>query len=108
MTIIVIIPPMDGISVRLTISNGGHSPALLTATITPDTGEIARPIPATSCIGRSNVTAPTPNFVAMAGARLENEKNAATPEPVITAVIATINVMTTDMASTPNQVVYRS
>jgi hypothetical protein len=85
-SIIVIIPPIDGMMVRLTISNGRHSPALLTAMMTPDTGEIARPIPAINCMGRTMVTALTPKFVAMPGARPENAKKAATPEPAIIAV----------------------
>jgi hypothetical protein len=101
-SIIVTIPPIAGIEVRLTISNGEHPPALLTAMTTPDTGEIALPIPAISCMGRIIVTALTPNFAAMLGARPENTKKAATPDPVIIAVTPTISVITTAITFTSN------
>ena len=56
----VTMPPMTGIAVRRTISNGEQPAVLLTAMMTPATGEIERPMPAMSCIGRIMVTALTP------------------------------------------------
>lgn len=100
-SIMVSMPPSAGIKVLRTIMNGEHSPALLTAMMIPATGEIERPIPAINCIGRIMCTALSLNLVAIAGAMPENEKNAATPEPVNTAVTPTSSVITTVMLAKP-------
>lgn len=84
------------------------SPAISEVAIsTPETGEIARPIEAASCIGTINAVELIPICVAKFGTKGPNEKNAAFPLPISIEAkyIINVNIIPIPTPAKPTEVV---